>query len=279
MLHLFCFAFGPPKPAHEIVLGNWALCYQHTTFHIITDHLSAWKATCQDARNLNFIHDTVPNIFNRAFSILNVDPEQTMQNLFFNVMNGWTVCGLRPIFALLYPDIVSPDDMWGWIDWDVLVNPYMLDVHLKKYHDKNLLLMPTEDEAWEMLKVFRGFDMFPIYKGIVNSEKQEMEKAPLEAVTVYHLRGIRELKADGVLQNQIAVHWHYIAGKPLVNVMDVVYHKDGRLENGSGYPLFFFVADTEVKQWSEEDVKNMSGNDTVSFPVNKKKNPTCNVPQ
>ena len=108
---------------------------------------------------------------------------------------------------------------------------------------------------WEHFKLFRrGVNLLPIAKRVM-AEGAANSSTPMCAMTSYTI-GAAEYayRRDGLPQEMIAAHWAYSDKMQAKNGVPVRRHADGYLSHANGCPLMFFVADTQVKDWSDADV-------------------------
>ena len=206
-----------------------------------------------EATNFRFIRTSVDDVFRRAYPFIGAhsddDFEHRLADRFFRQKTGWTVCGLRP----LLPQILGVDvygDLWGWIDYDVMVSRDAFTKHVAAFADRDMLMVTREGFAWEQFKLFRGIvDLRTPFDKLLAAPA---EQSPMEARLSYDLRGL-PLTRDGLEQREIAVHWAYSDRSITANQFDVT-EVGTEFFDPVGRPVLFFVADTQVKQWTEAEV-------------------------
>lgn len=249
----YSLAFGPPKAGHPLIAGNWQQLEGVADFLVVTDKLEDWKKIFVNAKNVHLKEMCVDDFFALAYPYFKVaDKAQFMQkysSCFFDLMNGWTACGLRPLLRKMIPPQTAPD-FWGWIDYDVMCDRGFLVRVLQS--KAKALYFSSKGMAWEQVKLFAyDQDIEAVFFEVLKAPKKDV---PLEASTVSRLAGMDLIK-DNCTQKQIAVHWAYSdkLGQ-LENQFDVTVKSDGSLYDDKGSPLACFVADTQVKTFTPDDL-------------------------
>ena len=243
---IFVLAFGPPRPLHRLVLSNWGACSE-MTFVVLSDQPVMWLDLAHS--NTAVIEITPHQLFSQAAAHLGIkDLIVSHGDMFFGKISGWTVCGLRPLLASMFPDkVLTP--FWGWVDYDVLLNAQAMTAHFQAHSDDHLLFFTQQDMLWEQFKVFSS--SIPLDAFFKRTLSEGRPGSPLEAQLVYRLRGLSSLRADQIQQSQVAVHWHHTDSdsRAMASHVDVLVDQvDWTLKNRrTGGSLLFFVADSEVK--------------------------------
>jgi hypothetical protein len=255
-IELFSIAFGPPKPMHGFVLSNWSRLTS-ARFRLITDSPTEWRPLLGE--NTELIETSIDAYFRAAYPLLGVADDadfERMRAKFMGVKNGWSACGLRPLLPRLF-GLRESARVWGWIDYDVLVNARELERHIARCKKQVLLCPPPGQVLWEQFKLFRrGLDITDLYRALVADDDQG--SAPMEARLVYALERLDRATRDRMDQRRLAVHWAYADHRwTLQNQVDVTMDASHRLFAPGGAELLAFIADTQVKQWDHKRVSEL----------------------
>ena len=256
-VRVFSFAMAAPKPFHQCIVENWAQMPASYQFSLVTDCPELWAPLIKGLKNVDLVSISMDEWFNRAEMAISTNGEPqvgpSFNEVYGGARNGWVACSLRP----LLPKIISVGecDVWGWIDWDVFVNPVLLHEHLAHAEQTDLFMFPREGFMWEHFKLFKtGVDLLPIARRVM-AEGTANATAPMCAMTSYAIGAAEySYRRDGLAQEMIAVHWAYSDKMQAKNGVPVIQYRDGYMTDGAGHPLMFFVADTQVKDWSETDM-------------------------
>ncbi len=253
----FIVAIGIPRPMHKLLVKNWELV-KNMDFVILTDNVAQWSSLLSHDSNIFLKKVTVDELFYKSSVYLGSDNVDDFMckfgDRFFNRVDGWSVCGFRPLFRELFPEFIKEHKYWGWMDWDVVINPLEITRVLKT--DSDILLLPLSFIAWEQFKLFNvGFDEIYYYKKFLNTVSDFV--APMEAKLCYWIRDEKENfpKITELKQEEVGPHWswtniHY--KNALVNQCDVNYYNDGKLMSEQNHELVFLIADTQVKKFNSE---------------------------
>lgn len=260
-LTLFVLGFGPPKPLHRLIVEHWKL-QPSAHFELVTDH-PGWRPLVGTATNVSIVETSVEDYFARAFDLLGCSTPDDFYGRYGVVfhqdrlpMNGWTACALRPLLGRIHA-VDSP--WWGWLDYDVLFDHAAL-AHALGRPDIDGFYFPTQGPHWEQFKVFRSSSAVDEdYLRIAgqHASRQAHPGRPLEADLLYHLRETGRLRFDECDMGSIAVHWPWTNRQPMPSIQtDVALGADmiSLAHAPTGRPLIFFVADVQVKLFSEAQV-------------------------
>jgi len=256
----YSLAFGLPKPGHSLIARNWAQLQDVADFIVITDHIDEWRKTFNGAKHISLQAMSIEEFFSLAYGPLGMADKaaflQKYGNRFYNTMNGWTACGLRPLLRKMIP-LKDRPKYWGWIDWDVLCDRAFLQEATSS--STTALYFPKEGIAWEQIKLFAyEFPLEDIFMEVAMAPAREM---PVEAQLVYTVAETSAnigLTKDDCPQNKIAAHWAFTDKfRPLENQFDVIVHDDASLFDSKGNPIACFIADTQVKIFTPEDISRI----------------------
>lgn len=248
----YALAFGQPKPAHRLVLENWASLASLADFVLVTDQRSSWSDISTAYKNIEIHEITVADFFRRSFPFLNVQSDKEFDDRylshFFGTRNGWTACGLRPLMRLMLPS--GNYQYWGWIDYDTLCDSAALEATLQT--GREMLFFPASGIMWEQIKLFStDIDITRTYHELFDGA----ESSPMEARLVYELNRTNAFTRDNYPQDHIAAHWAYSDKIPnLPNHIDVVQNSSSEFATVAGRKVGVFLADTEVKRMNELEV-------------------------
>lgn len=253
---IFSFAMAQPKPFHRKILENWALMPEAFQFSLITDCPDLWQPLIRGLKNIDLVVISQDEWFRAAESAIGrAESGHSFSEVYSeDNRNGWVACSLRP----LLPQICEVGDypIWGWIDWDVFVNPSMVENHVRT-SQADLIMFPPSGFMWEHFKLFRrDIDILPLVKKLV-ADGVANHTQPMCASLSYAVGATEyNYSRDSVPQEQIAVHWAYSDKLSAENGFSVVMDSKGHLKTESGSPVMFFVADTQVKDWTEGTVED-----------------------
>jgi hypothetical protein len=264
-MDLFAICFGKPKPFHRLWL-KWSAPLS-LNLHIVSDCVDAWEQLAPDDSRFVYHDCSVDEYFMRVSQLLGTDSSTRLIEQYghycFGTLNGWTACGFRPILPKLFPGAVSTS-LWGWLDYDVLLSARLrahLDAEAADNPARSSFFIP-QGIRWEQFKVFRSSSIdshSDEFRYNFQTGAYKPTPPPLEAQFIYSNSRLEKGLFSPVLQNQIAVHWHFtgrMAGHADINTVDVQldFCKQTLHEAESGRELLAFIADDESKQLSTEDV-------------------------
>ena len=253
---IYSLAFGAPKPMHRFIFDNWASAdFAH--FRLFTDQAENWRKNIHPGiSNIEIIDIQLLDWFRVFFPYFHVSSHveliQKYPEFFHDDLTGWNACCLKPLFTQF--DNTSTPAIWGWVDYDVLLNPSALKRHLIENDDKDLLMFPVGGGVWEQFKLFRSnVDVTDFCKRIIDAPRPD--PAPLDVMVSYQIRGLGS-PMDDIAQNMVASHWKYSdCGDFPENKFGVTIDDNMKLMSDSGREILFFIADTETKYYTEGDVR------------------------
>lgn len=260
---VYVLCFGKPKPMHKVVVGNWQKCRQ-IHFVCLTDCVDSWKQL--EGENLTFVNVTIEEFFKRASEVLDIDLNLYRHSHFFGVFNGWSACGLRHLLADMFPVFCRSVELWGFMDYDVLINCGKLDEHLERNQYLVLLLFPSCTCVWEHLKIHRkSIDMKQLW---IQAADWHDGHCPMEVALSYHLRSL--YPCGDIQQNEVVSHWKYsddaLSG---FNRAVLLTSAQKLVDLKNNTDCMFFIADTEVKENGDCEVDeinvSMSQGDGFTF--------------
>jgi len=265
---VFSFAMASPKPFHRSILENWAQLPESYQFYLVTDCPELWEPLIDGLKNISLVTMSMEEWFLAAERAIEPSrdeklPGPTFAEVYGANRNGWVACSLRPLLPQIIP--VESCEVWGWIDWDVFLNPPLLQQHLDHATETDIMLFPRDGMMWEHFKLFRRtVDLLPIAKRVM-SEGSANSSSPMCAMTSYAIGALEySYRRDGLPQQMIVAHWAYSDKLHVKNGVTVRQFTDGYLTDSEGCPVMFFVADTQVKDWSDEDVAEYKVNLTAA---------------
>lgn len=255
---IFSFAMASPKPFHRCIFENWAKMPSGYQFTLIVDCPELWAPLLTGLKNVDMVVLSMEEWFSAAERAMEPLPGENRTGPAFGEVyglnrNGWVACSLRPLLPKIIP--IGEFDMWGWIDWDVFVNPILLHEHLIHADQTDIFMFPRDGFMWEHFKLFRtSVDLLPIARRVM-AEGSAHSASPMCAMTSYAI-GAPEYsyRRDGLPQEMIAVHWAYSDKLNAKNGVPVQQYGDGYITDSGGCPLMFFVADTQVKDWGDAEI-------------------------
>jgi len=275
---VFALAFGDPKPMHKLIMDNWSLQVE-IDFVLLTDRTEEWKSMVESNSVNIIVHKiSVLELFEKAASYLGYGSAADFMarhgEKYYGRVDGWSACGFRPILHILFNEYVGGAKWHGWIDWDVMLNPFAIKVLLNKTDD--VLLMAEKFLVWEHFQIFsKKVDLCGLYVDLL---KKDMDKlSPMESRLCYTIRNdIGDYKKADFKQECIAPHWgwsdiHF--PEKLANQCNIVYENNGKMVSETGNEILFFIADTQVKLFSADMVnqidKQLKENGCCIYEYNK----------
>ena len=255
----YALAFGEPKPLHQLILDNWAQI-DVANFVLISDNEEKWRALFRDGyKNIDIIPISLLDYFETFLPFYGVETVADLlerhSDVFAHGPTGWTAGCMRPLLHERFGAGKNPL-FWGWIDWDVLLNPRKFRDHVSQNRNKQLLLFPQGSLVWEHVKLFSShIDVVGLCKSIIEGERND--NTPIDVLLAYHIRGL--YKIDGVPQDAYGVHWAYSDKLDLKDNQFPVFleNKSHKLTNDQGREILIFIADTEVKTYSEAKTRDV----------------------
>ncbi|WP_156026389.1 hypothetical protein [Xanthobacter sp. 91] len=256
---IYSLAFGAPKPMHRFIFSNWASA-DFANFRLFTDQAENWREMIHpDTSNIEIIDTQLLDWFRAFFPYFHVSSHAELiekyPDFFREQLTGWNACCLKPLFTRF--DNTPTPAIWGWVDYDVLLNPSALERHLIENEDKDLLMFPEGGGVWEQFKLFRSnVDVTDLCQRIIDAPRPD--PAPLDVMVSYQIRGLGS-PMDDIAQNMVASHWKYSdCGDFPENKFGVIIDNNMKLTSDDGREILFFIADTETKYYTENDVKKIS---------------------
>ncbi|QGM98824.1 hypothetical protein [Methylocystis parvus] len=253
---VFALAFGEPRPFNAFILNSWKAC-PIINFNLITDQPDLWKAACGDnSENISIIKMTLEEYFSLFLSNFSVENNEQLLSSYGDMLkglNGWTACCMRPFLREAFQARVT-SRFWGWIDYDVILNPSAIIEHVHNNKDRDLLMFP-KGALWEQFKLFRcAVPIEDVARAIIKD--RSYNGGPLDAVFVYRLPHL--FHDDAIDQSNFIAHWHYTDSRDgfTENKVDAIVDNHWDIRNSVDGRAMMFLADTELKLYDDNMVNS-----------------------
>jgi Glycosyltransferase 61 len=307
---IFSLVFGSPNPFHQIVLQSWKN-FTRANFYLLTDKADEWREFIGDENcNLNILSISIEDFFANSFRFVGVRTEydfmERFGSKFYHRFDSWTARGLRPLLHEMFIHLFLSENQkdrfantdleikidnanteysiqlnnekylfWGWIDAEVIINQFALNKHIENNINNDLLLFPETILKWEHFKIVSvNYDLKNKYIKLLNETQNY--NSPLDAQLIYALTN--DYKLNNCDENCVCSHWSY--SDAIENIpcqFDVTLYSNGKLVGKQGQDVIFFLADTEMRDISSDDVlrlKHLLINDgSIDFSHNLKIEP------
>jgi hypothetical protein len=253
---VYVLAFGLPRPFHRILLQNWSYC-STLRFHLLTDQTEAWSRIMPSfTGNLRLVATTPEGLFRRSPSYFGCmdfeDFTRRFLSKFYNRIDGWTACGLRPLLDELFR-LDSESPYWGWMDYDVLLNPDAVGSIMERRESAGLFY-PMDGPVWEHFKLFhRSLDLKSHFDDIKFAV--DVENRPLEVQTAYFVTD--KIPLSRIPNRSIACHWKFYDRFRMINQYDVHVASSFAMKSETGFEVVYFIADTESRAYSDNAVSKI----------------------
>ncbi len=267
LMDIFVLSFGLPRPMHPY----WCRHAGHlrATFHVVTDHISEWHGTLGAAGSpANFVlHGmSLDEYFHEVARSLHLESTARLLELygahFEHRVNGWTACNFKPLLGSIFRSHIT-HDVYAWCDHDMfLTNPLLEEIAERAQTPRpDVCLFTPRGIRWEQFKAFPtklGVQMEEEFAGQLVSGRYKTDQC-LDVQFIYDARRAAENDYFPIAQEDIAVHWRYLAQiGPAADENKIGVRVDlgtGQLyEMQSDREILMLIADEEVKTMTSSEI-------------------------